>query len=223
MINIRNIPTREKAYNVLLDAIVTGSLKSGERLIEDSLAQQFSVSRTPLREAIHKLEMEGFVVRLPMRGVMVAEISVRQAQELSEVRSYLEGLATRLTAQRLTVAEEKELIVMRMNIEAALQAKDYSELGEENKIHSFVREASKHKVCADHLIKLRQHFLRYRNISLLYPQRRLDAAEEHLKIIDLIIARRGEEAEAVMKEHVINSSASTIANLEKVLGENRQG
>jgi DNA-binding GntR family transcriptional regulator len=221
LINIRNVPTREKAYSVLLDAIVKGTLKSGERLIEDSLAQQFSVSRTPLREAIHKLEMEGFVARLPMRGVMVAEISVRQAQELSEVRSYLEGLATRLTAQRLTTSEEKELLVMRMNIQASLQAKDYTELGEENRLHSFVREACKHKVCSDHLIKLRQHFLRYRNISLLYPQRRLDAAEEHLKIIDFIIARRGEEAETIMKEHVINSSASTIANLEKVLRENR--
>ena len=72
MENIRNMSIREKAYYLLREAVIDGSLKPGERLVEDSLAAQYNVSRTPLREAIHKLEMEGFLQRLPSRGLVVA-------------------------------------------------------------------------------------------------------------------------------------------------------
>ena len=75
MENIRNMSIREKAYYLLREAVIDGSLKPGERLVEDSLAAQYNVSRTPLREAIHKLEMEGFLQRLPSRGLVVAELS----------------------------------------------------------------------------------------------------------------------------------------------------
>ena len=93
MENIRNMSIREKAYYLLREAVIDGSLKPGERLVEDSLAAQYNVSRTPLREAIHKLEMEGFLQRLPSRGLVVAELSGKEVEELYQVRGYLEGLA----------------------------------------------------------------------------------------------------------------------------------
>jgi DNA-binding GntR family transcriptional regulator len=216
LINLRDIPTREKAFNILLDAIITGRLGAGERLIEDSLAAQFGVSRTPLREALHKLELEGFVVRLPHRGVMVAEISATQAQELSEVRSTLEGLATRLTADRITEQEVKELLIIKQKIQAAGENKSYELFRESNEeFHNFIRVACKNKVCSDHLTRLYQHLQRYRNISILHAPRQERAIEEHLKIVDLVIAKRGETAELIMRNHIINSFASISETLKK--------
>lgn len=220
MVNLRNIPAREKAFNILLDAIVKGTLGAGERLIEDNLATQFGVSRTPLREALHKLELEGFVVRLPRRGVMVAEISACQAQELSEVRSTLEGLATRLTAERLTEQELEQLLLIKQEAQTVSEKGDYGIFrGNNEEFHRFIRIACKNKVCSDHLTRLYQHLQRYRNISILYVPRQQKAVEEHLKIINLVIARQGEAAELVMRNHIINSFASTIETLRKVQRE----
>lgn len=218
MEDIRNVPIREKAYNLLRDSIITGKLKPGERLVEDVLAQDFQVSRTPLREALHKLELDGFVVKLPKRGLMVAEVSIEEAKELYDVRACLDGLASRLTVEHLTNDDIRQLRQIRQDICQTINAKDYEKLKKlDSQFHGFIHTACRHGVCIDHLNRLYPHLSRYRNIADLYFRRKELSPEEHIDIIDLIIARKGPEAELKMKTHIFNARTSLIEILHKIL------
>lgn len=91
-------PLREVVYETLREAIRTGALPPGERLMEIQLAEELGVSRTPVREAIRKLELERFVVMLPRRGTYVANLSLKDINEVFEIRAALDGLAAGLAA-----------------------------------------------------------------------------------------------------------------------------
>ena len=88
-------PIREKVFLSLREAILKGYLKSGERLVEKELAEKMGVSRTPIREALRKLDLEGLVLYTPRKGVIVAGVSAKDALEIYPVRAVLEGLAAR--------------------------------------------------------------------------------------------------------------------------------
>ena len=95
------MPLRDVIYNTLRDAIVSGDLKPGERLMEVTLAEKMGVSRTPVREAVRKLELEGLVTMIPRKGTHVAELSVKDIMDVLEVRTALDKLATELAAERI--------------------------------------------------------------------------------------------------------------------------
>ncbi|MDY6306197.1 MAG: GntR family transcriptional regulator, partial [Oribacterium sp.] len=103
------LPLRDLVFNTLRQAILKGELKPGERLMEIQLAEKLGVSRTPIREAIRKLELEGLVIMIPRRGAEVARISQRSLQDVLEVRGALEELATDLACQRITDEELQKL------------------------------------------------------------------------------------------------------------------
>ena len=94
-------PLREVVFNTLKEAIISGELKPGERLMEVKLAEKMGVSRTPVREAIRKLELDGLVEMLPRKGAHVAELSVKNIMDVLEVRASLDGLATSLAAEKM--------------------------------------------------------------------------------------------------------------------------
>ena len=102
-------PLREIVCEVLRDAIRGGILKTGEWLKENDLADELLVSRTPVREAIRKLEQEGYVVTVPRRGAYVASVSIRDINEIFEIRAALEALACELAAERITDEEQERL------------------------------------------------------------------------------------------------------------------
>ena len=102
-------PLREIVFETLRDAIINQTLEPGERLMEIQLAEEMGVSRTPVREAIRKLELEGLVIMVPRKGAYVAGISVKDIHEVFEVREYLEGLAASLAAKRITPEELDEM------------------------------------------------------------------------------------------------------------------
>src|SRR5690606_12292208 len=109
-INLDNYkPLRELVFEVLREAIITGKLRPGERLMEVQLAEELGVSRTPVREAIRKLELEGLVLMIPRRGAYVAEISMKDIADVFEIRAALEGLAAQLAAERCTPEEIENL------------------------------------------------------------------------------------------------------------------
>ena len=115
-------PLREIVFETLRDAIINQVLRPGERLMEIQLAEEMGVSRTPVREAIRKLELEGFVVMVPRRGVYVAGISMKDIHEVFEVRSALEALAASLAAERITEEELEEM--ERRLVEEAKETED---------------------------------------------------------------------------------------------------
>ena len=95
------LPLRDVVFNTLRDAILRGDLAPGERLMEIALANRLGVSRTPIREAIRKLELEGLVVMIPRRGAQVASITQKDLQDVLEVRTSLEELAVSLACERI--------------------------------------------------------------------------------------------------------------------------
>ena len=102
-------PLREVVCETLREAIRGGVLKPGERLMEIQLADELGVSRTPVREAIRKLELEGYVIMLPRRGTYVANLSIRDINEVFEIRTTLDALASGLAAERITAEELEKL------------------------------------------------------------------------------------------------------------------
>ena len=103
------LPLRDVVFNTLRQAILRGELKPGERLMEIQLANKLGVSRTPIREAIRKLELEGLVLMIPRRGAEVAEITEKSLRDVLEVRGALEELAVKLACQKITDAQIAEL------------------------------------------------------------------------------------------------------------------
>ena len=102
-------PLRDVVFENLREAIVEGRLKPGQRLMEVQLAEQLGVSRTPVREAIRKLELEGLVVMLPRKGAYVANMSLKDLKDVLEIRASLEGLAASLAAERISDEDIKKL------------------------------------------------------------------------------------------------------------------
>jgi len=102
-------PLREIVFEYLRQSIVEGKLEPGKRLMEIQMAEQLGVSRTPIREAIRKLELEGLVVMVPRKGAYVADVSIKDVLEVLEVRMVLEGLAASLAAERMSDSEIDEL------------------------------------------------------------------------------------------------------------------
>lgn len=104
------LPLRDVVFNTLRQEILTGKLKPGERLMEIHLANKLGVSRTPIREAIRKLELEGLVIMIPRRGAEVAQITWKNLKDVLEVRRALDVLAIELACDRMTEEELLSLI-----------------------------------------------------------------------------------------------------------------
>ena len=102
-------PLRDVVCETLRDAVRNGILKPGERLMEIQLAEELGVSRTPVREAIRRLELEGYVIMMPRRGTYVANLSIRDINEVFEIRTSLESLSSGLAAERITDEELERL------------------------------------------------------------------------------------------------------------------
>lgn len=103
------LPLRDVVFNTLRQAILRGELKPGERLMEIQLANKLGVSRTPIREAIRKLELEGLVLMIPRKGAEVAEITEKNMRDVLEVRKALEELAVQLACEKITAEEIEEM------------------------------------------------------------------------------------------------------------------
>ena len=103
------LPLRDVVFNTLRQAIITGEFAPGERLMEISLANWLGVSRTPVREAIRKLELEGLVIMIPRKGAQVAKITEKNLRDVIEIRSALEEFAASLACERIEEKEETEL------------------------------------------------------------------------------------------------------------------
>ena len=124
------LPLRDVVFNTLRQAILRGELKPGERLMEIQLANKLGVSRTPIREAIRKLELEGLVLMIPRKGAEVAEITEKSLKDVLEIRRALEDLAVRLACEKITKEEIKELKKAGDEFKKVLKSQDITEVAE---------------------------------------------------------------------------------------------
>ncbi len=208
-------PLREIVFESLRDAILNQTLEPGERLMEIQLAEEMGVSRTPVREAIRKLELEGLVVMVPRKGVYVAGISIRDIHEVFEVRASLEGLAARLAAQRIT-PDELDLMERSLFIEAGEIDKD--DLGNivktDTDFHELLYKAARNLRLYQMVNNLQEQLLRFRSTSLARPGRSKDALDEHRKILEALALGDSKLAEKLAIEHIENAETVMMASIE---------
>lgn len=216
---IARVPVSEQTHEILKQAIITGMLAPGERLYEEKLTEKLEVSRTPLREAISKLELEGLVYKFPTGGTFVTKLSIEQVKQIYSVRSVLEGLAVREAVEKITQTE-----ISRFR-EISNKIAHYTERGENEEVaslgsqfHDLIHKISGNQVCMDMMKNLSNHIERYRRIAIAVPGRKIDAYKEHLVLIELLSNRQAVEAEQSMREHVLKASITLINKLNKIFG-----
>nr|WP_277999002.1 GntR family transcriptional regulator [Moorella sulfitireducens] len=199
-------PLREIVFEALREAIINGQLKAGERLMEVQLAEEMGVSRTPVREAIRKLELEGFIVMVPRKGAYVADLSTKDIADVFEIRSALESLAAGLACERITEEELDELERLLIKVADCVAAKDLETLVEiDTQFHEVLYRASRNDRLVQIINNLREQIQRFRTTSLGTPGRMPEALEEHKQLVEAITARNVELARRLAQEHIENA------------------
>lgn len=206
------LPLRDVVFNTLRQAILRGELKPGERLMEIQLANKLGVSRTPIREAIRKLELEGLVLMIPRRGAEVAEITEKSLRDVLEVRGALEELAVDLACDRITNEDIQNLKEAAKEFEAALQGGDVTEYAEADvKFHDIIYHATDNQRLIQLLYNLREQMYRYRVEYLKRKEMHSILLEEHEHIIECIEKRDKQAAKLAISTHVENQ-ARTVSD-----------
>ena len=199
------LPLRDVVFNTLRKAILRGNLEPGERLREIHLADKLGVSRTPIREAIRKLELEGLVVMIPRKGAVVAEITEKSLRDVLEVRRALEALAVRLACEKILDAEVEELKVAAERFEEALETGDVTAFAEADvRFHDIIYRATDNQRLIQLLYNLREQMYRYRVEYLKREDAHETLLEEHQAIIETIEKRDVAKAVAAVRTHIDN-------------------
>lgn len=205
------LPLRDVVFNTLRQAILRGELKPGERLMEIQLANKLGVSRTPIREAIRKLELEGLVLMIPRRGAEVAEITEKSLRDVLEVRGALEELAVKLACQKITDEQIQELRVAEKEFELALSSGDVTVYAEADvKFHDIIYLATDNQRLIQLLFNLREQMYRYRVEYLKREESHGTLLVEHKKIIETIAKRDMDAAVDAVCQHIDNQVSAVI-------------
>lgn len=201
--------TSHAAYALLLAAIENGKLAPGSRLLEIELAEQFGISRTPVREAIKRLESQGLVTREPNQGAIVTKLDHIRTVELYLVREALEGIAARLAA---TLGTEAELDVLRIMVADDRRFLDKpEELVERNRrFHKQIQLTARNHLLDEILDNMRVSQILMTGTTKVVQSRPAELLDEHDAIVAAIIARDPDRAEAAARLHVRNSFAARL-------------
>lgn len=211
---IRRRPSRvEKRFRSLTrliaeelkDAILAGKLAPGERLSEERLASSLKVSRVPLREALRRLEAEGYVTFLSNSEVSVSKPTLESVQDHYSIASVLEGLAARLAVERAQPEEISRLREIHQLLREAYQERDLSRYYEVNSnFHRFIAEMARNERLYRLIDQMRQEIQKTRLLSLHLPQRLDYSMREHDQILDAFLKRNPELAETMVVKHLEN-------------------
>ena len=184
--------------------IVTGVLRPGERLDEQSLATRFGVSRTPIREALMQLAAAGLIELRSRRGAFVASLSLREVIERFEVMAALEGACGALAARRLTAAERNALVAAHEACAREASSGDPDAYYYANeRFHEAIYAASHNSYLAEQARQLHARLKPYRRLQLRARTRITGSLAEHQAIVDAIQAGDGASAEQALKEHIL--------------------
>jgi len=196
-------PLREIVYEELKLLILTGKITPGMRLMEEELAEEMGVSRTPIREAIRKLEKEGLITIEPRKGAYVSQLSTRDMVEILEVRQNAEGFAAALAAQRMTPEQKIKLKEIAEAYEAAVEAGDMVEMIKcDTTFHHIIVEASQNKILIQMVEQLQELVLRFRYLYYDDFKRAEKMPLEHKLIYEAILQGDAETAKDSADVHI---------------------
>jgi len=218
---LRKISTSDYAYTNIKESIITGELKPDEPIVEKQLAQVLEISRTPLREALHRLELEELVVRQMNGRLKVASISVQEVKEIFTVRGKLEGLVIANATENATAKDVDSLNTILEMIKKSFEEGKIEEiLYYGSKFHSSIYELSKNKTAVNILYQLNDHIYRYRR---MIPNHDMDRFEksiaEHEQIIKSMKENNIEGAQLAMEQHIEASMEIAISSIQEKLNE----
>lgn len=210
------LPLRDVVFQTLRQAILRGELKPGERLMEIQLANKLGVSRTPIREAIRKLELEGLVLMIPRKGAEVAEITEKSLCDVLEVREALEILAVELACEKITKGQVADLKDAAKSFEETLKSTDVTMIAEADvAFHDVIYEATDNKRLIQLLNNLREQMYRYRVEYLKKQETYPKVISEHQELIRKIEKGDKHAASEIIREHIDNQVDAVITTIRK--------
>lgn len=199
----------EIAYDRLLTAIQEGELKPGTRIREVDLAEQFGISRTPIRDAILKLESEGLLIHEARKGAVIKSLSHREIIELYAMREVLEGTAARYAAQHASEAEIDELKALNILMnECKYEAVRVVSLNRQ--FHNLLYNCANNRYLLTALRSLSNAMALLGKTTLADPARTEEAFAEHDRIVNAINERDGDSAELAAREHIQKAKAQRL-------------
>ena len=216
------LPLRDVVFNTLRQAIITGEFAPGERLMEIVLAERLGVSRTPVREAIRKLELEGLVVMVPRKGAEVARITEDSLKEVLEVRCALEKLAVVLSCQRITEEGKEKLKKAHEDFVESVPTKDILEIATRDEaFHECIFELTNNKRLLQIVNNLKEQMYRYRMEYVKDIAYHEDLVREHEQLLEAILSGDEEQAESIMNNHIHKQEEIILKNIHQQEAENK--
>lgn len=210
-------PSRaEEAYSAIRRALLDGTFQPAQRLSEPELALRFKSSRSPIREALVRLEHEGFVERTESGRVFVRPLDILDLEQLYVVRATVEGLAARLAASRLRTIDLEEMGQKVDHMERCVQTRDAAgAIASGQDFHDVITRECGNAPLVDVLLDLRHRIGRFRAIVASFTDYDPERVVEHRRILKAFYQRKPEQAEAEMVRHVQRSAATLVARLRK--------
>ena len=209
-----DLPLRDVVFNTLRQAILTGELKPGERLMELHLADRLGVSRTPVREAIRRLELEGLVTMIPRRGAEVARITEKSMSDVLEVRRTLDALCAELACDRITEEGLARLRKACDQFEQCVGTKDSRKIAQADvALHDIIVEATGNRRLVQMVHNLSEQMYRYRFEYIKDSSQHETLVKEHRIIYESIVNKDKDTAAAAAKLHIDNQKKAIIRQI----------
>ena len=206
----------DQVHSFIIKRIQRREILPRDRLNIEELAKEFGVSRTPVREAIRKLELEGLVLMIPRRGAEVARISEKSLKDVLEVRRSLEELAIELACQRMTEEDMQALEEAQKAFKAAIDQGDAMKIAETDEAyHDVIYHSTRNKRLVQILNNLREQMYRFRLEYIKDEDKRQILQLEHEKILAALRLRHMAEAKAVARGHIDNQEITVLKNLKE--------
>ena len=211
------MPLRDVVFYTLRQAILKGEMAPGERLMEIQLAKKLGVSRTPIREAIRKLELEGLVIMIPRKGAEVAGITEKALRDVLEVRRSMEELAMELAVARMQEKDIKALEAARIEFREALNSSDMIRIAQaDEKFHDVIYAGTYNDKLVQILNNLRDQIYRYRLEYIKDTGKRQLILIEHENILNAVKTRNVELGKRAMREHIDNQEITISRKLKSL-------
>lgn len=205
------LPLRDVVFKTLRQAILKGDMEPGERLMEITLANKLGVSRTPIREAIRKLELEGLVHMVPRKGAIVASISEKDMKDVLEVRVTLEELAVKLAIQNMEEPDIDQLRRAAKKFESAVIARDIVDIVEADVMfHDVIYNRTNNGRLIQIINNLREQMYRYRLEYVKDARTHSILISEHQDIITALEKRDVDEAKNAVRQHIVNQEKGIV-------------
>lgn len=208
------LPLRDVVFKTLRQGILTGELKPGERLMEIHLANKLGVSRTPIREAIRKLELEGLVTMIPRRGAEVAQITEKSMKDVLEVRKVLDNLSVELACDRITEEEKEMLQNACVDFEDAVKTGDFSMIAKTDvAFHDIIVAATRNIRLSQMVNNLAEQMYRYRFEYIKDSTQHNRLVQEHKEICEGIVSGNKEKALEAIEAHIDNQEIAVLKQI----------